>query len=60
MSQDDIERLKQDTMELIKARGLDVAPAAGVMYVYKTDIGICMEPVVYVKSIDTLFYETAC
>jgi ribosomal protein S18 acetylase RimI-like enzyme len=54
------EKLKEKSMKLIKSLWLDILPAAWVIYVYKKWEDFYIEPVVYVKSIDTLFYETAC
>lgn len=39
---------------------LTTAPAAGVIFVSKTPIGIRIDPVVWVRNVKTLFYETAC
>lgn len=39
---------------------LTSVPAAGVIFVSKTPVGIRIDPVVWVKNIKTLFYETAC
>ncbi len=54
------EKLKEKSMSLIKELWIDNYPASWIMYVYKKWDELFMEPVVYVKSIDTLFYETAC
>lgn len=54
------EEIKRQAFELIKQKGLDAYPAAGIMYVRKTEKGLEIVPVVYVRDIDTLFYETAC
>lgn len=52
--------LKQKTMEKIRELWLDTYPASWIMYVKQDGEWISIEPVVYVKSIDSLFYETAC
>lgn len=54
------DEIKKQAMDLIREKGLDSSPAAGVMYVKKTPRGLEIVPVVYVRDIDTLFYETAC
>lgn len=54
------EQIKERAMSLIKEKNLDQYPAAGVMYTKKVDDRWQITPVVYVKSIDTLFLETAC
>jgi len=54
------ESLKQESMELIKAHKLETLPAAGVIYYLEQDSKIQIHPVVYVSSIDTLFYESGC
>jgi histidine racemase len=36
------------------------APAIGVIWYRRTEQGVFMNPVVYVRSINTLFYETSC
>lgn len=40
--------------------GLNERSAVGVDWIEQTDSGIVMHPVVWVKSIDSFFYETAC
>jgi len=54
------EEIKKKSMQMIRSRGLDQKPAAGIIYVQQTKDGWKIDPVVYVKAIDTLFYETAC
>ncbi len=52
--------LKEKSMKLIKELWLDSYSAAWIIYVSKNNQNFSIEPVVYVKSINTLFYETAC
>jgi len=54
------EEIKNKSIQMLKSRGLDQEPAAGIIYAKKTGDGWKIDPVVYVKAIDTLFYETAC
>ncbi|PIV08581.1 hypothetical protein COW57_00450 [Candidatus Roizmanbacteria bacterium CG17_big_fil_post_rev_8_21_14_2_50_39_7] len=54
------DEIKKQAMELMREKGLDTSPAAGVMYVKETPQGLEIVPVVYVRDINTLFYETAC
>lgn len=54
-------RLKKTAQQLMQRLGLQSRyPALGVMYVYKEQSQIYLFPVVYVRDIDTLIYETAC
>jgi diaminopimelate epimerase len=55
------EELKQIAFAILQKLGLDVSVfAAGVMFVTPTKTGINMRPVVWVRDISTLFYESAC
>jgi len=54
------EEIKKMSMQEIKRLKLDQYPASGMMYVEKKGDQYILAPVVYVKEIDTLFYETAC
>ena len=47
---------------LTKTNLLEDKPASGVMFIRETDLeGVLeMEPVVFVRGIQTFFYETAC
>jgi len=54
------EEIKRLAMEEIKTRNLTEFPAAGVIYTTKTSGQYSIVPIVYVRDIDTLFYETAC
>lgn len=54
------EEIKTIAKKVLEAKGLTDDPAAGVIYSQKTDKGWEIKPVVYVKEIDTLFYETGC
>ena len=53
--------IKEETMRLINILNLQNSEAVGVMYLEKTVEGnLKINPVVWVKEINTLFYETAC
>ena len=61
--------LKTNSKEEIKLQGFKIlkklkltqsVPAAGVMFVKKQNGVISINPVVWVRDIQTLFYETAC
>ncbi|MDB4978214.1 MAG: hypothetical protein JWM56_400 [Candidatus Peribacteria bacterium] len=52
--------LKQKAMNLIKEYGLDENPAAGVIFTRNEEGIYIIDPIVYVKSIDTLIYESGC
>jgi len=54
------EEIKNLAMTEIRKRDLENGPATGVIYVTKQLKGYSIAPVVYVRDIDTLFYETAC
>ncbi len=54
------EKIKEQAMKLIEEKGLTRYPAAGVIYTGKSNDGYSIAPVVYVRDINTLFYETAC
>lgn len=54
------EKIKKHAFALIKEKWLDAYPASGIMYMHKDWNKLQMIPVVYVKSINTLFLETAC
>ncbi|MFZ2024917.1 MAG: GNAT family N-acetyltransferase [Microgenomates group bacterium] len=56
-SQEEIKLIAKQEME---AKGLLNNPAVGVMFAEQTADGWSIKPVVWVRSIDTLFYETAC
>lgn len=56
-------KAKRIAKRLLRASGLlSSRPAAGVMFVKKNrfDSGLEIEPVVWVRDIETFFYETAC
>ena len=61
--------LKTDSKEEIKLQGFKIlnklrltrsVPAAGIMFAKKQKGVISIKPVVWVRDIATLFYETAC
>lgn len=54
------EEIKQKAYETLRNKKLDTYPAAGVIYVSNSENGIKIDPVVYVRDVDTLYYETAC
>lgn len=55
------QQLKKSAMVIIKKLGLDQSvPATGVMFLSETESGTSIEPVVWVRDIESLFYETAC
>lgn len=56
----DKERLKELGMEFIHKYHLEYSEAVGVMFCEKNESVIKINPVVWVKDINTLFYETAC
>ena len=55
-----IDNIKPNAMNLIRKFNIYEADAVGVMFLEKMEQRIKIHPVVWVKSIDTLFYETAC
>jgi len=54
------EEVKSLGMSIIKEKKIDNYPAAGVIFVSKNQEGFEISPVVYVRDINTIFYETAC
>lgn len=54
------EEIKAAGMALIRKKGLNTYPAAGVMYAQMVGDSWRITPVVYVRDADTLFLETAC
>lgn len=53
--------LKERSKLLLEKAGLlSSTPAAGVMFVRKNGSTLSIDPVVWVRDIETLFYETAC
>ncbi|MBU3935636.1 hypothetical protein KJ909_03090 [Patescibacteria group bacterium] len=54
------EEQKEKALSLIKKKGLDIYPAAGVIYTKQKKSNWKILPIVYVKKINTLFLETAC
>lgn len=45
---------------LTKANLLTSVPASGVMFISQTNKTLTLDPIVWVRDIQTLFYETAC
>lgn len=54
------EEIKKKAEKTIKEKGLNLYPAAGIIYVTEEEKGLRIDPVVYVRDINTLFYESAC
>ena len=55
------EQLKKEAYKILKDNNLLSLPAAGVLYINYLDRNIIkLIPIVFVKKINTLFYETAC
>ncbi len=54
------ELLKAQTLDILKKYNLLNEPAAGVMYTKSIDNKFLIFPVVRVRDINTLFYETGC
>lgn len=54
------ETIKEEAMNFIKKYSLLQEEAVGVMFLENIEGKLKINPVVWVKSIDTLFYETAC
>ncbi|MDR0879778.1 MAG: hypothetical protein LBN09_03630 [Clostridioides sp.] len=59
-NEDSNEKIKELAVKLIDKYFVSDPNAIGVMFVTSTGDVIDMKPVVWVKKIDTLFYETAC
>lgn len=57
---DDRQNLKTHGMYFIHHYHLEDNDAVGVMFLEEVDSVLKINPVVWVRSIDTLFYETAC
>lgn len=54
-------QLKRLGKQLLSEAGLlKSVPAAGVMFTTQTDTELKIDPIVWVRNIKTLFYETAC
>ena len=56
----DKDNLKAMGMDFIHQYNLDYSEAVGVMFCEREKDLLKINPIVWVKSIDTLFYETAC
>ncbi len=54
------EDLKKLSLQILKENGLDKGLASGVIWVSEENGQFRIDPVVYVRNIDTCFYETAC
>lgn len=54
------DELKKEAMEILEVKDLKLLPAAGVIYASKDEGNWRIDPIVYVRDINTNFYETAC
>lgn len=55
------DKAKKKGLEILERLNLtESVPAAGVMFLTKTNGQFSIEPIVWVRDIKTLFYETAC
>lgn len=54
------ETIKDEAMKLIKKYNLQNSEAVGVMFLEKVNHLLKINPIVWVRDINTLFYETAC
>lgn len=54
------DEVKRKGMQILKQKGLDSLSASGVIFTTQQGNKWKIDPVVYVRDIDTLFYETAC
>jgi diaminopimelate epimerase len=52
--------IKEYAKNILSEYNLLNEPASGVMFISKTKTNIKLKPIVYVRDINTLFYETAC
>lgn len=60
MPDKDEQTAKDAAYEIMKSLDLFGEPACGVMFIHYEDGVIDLTPVVYVRDINTFFYETAC
>jgi histidine racemase len=57
----DKEEVKKDAFNILESLDLtEKGPACGVMYLTQTYDGYSIDPIVWVKDLNTLYYETAC
>jgi diaminopimelate epimerase/ribosomal protein S18 acetylase RimI-like enzyme len=56
----DTETIKKEALDILDDKNMRRYPAAGVVYASLNDQGWRIDPVVYVRDIDTCFYESAC
>lgn len=54
------DKIKSRARAELAKRGLDKGPAAGIMHVTREGNTYRIAPVVYVRDVDTTYYETAC
>lgn len=57
---EDKKKIKENAMEIIKKYNIEDSSAIGIVFLEIENTVLKINPVVWVKSIDTLFYETAC
>lgn len=55
-----IDEIKTKARKEMARRGLDRELCCGIIYTEKIKSKLVIHPVVYVRDVDTLFYETAC
>lgn len=56
----DLKNIKSNAIDIINKYNIKDNKAIGVIFIEEKDERIKIHPVVWVKSINTLFYETAC
>ena len=56
----DKKNIKTNAMNILKKYNIKDAEAIGVIFLEETLKGIKIHPIVWVRNINTLFYETAC
>ena len=59
-SADSLKAQKELALDLLRRYDLDKRPAAGVIVVGEEASGLAIKPFVYVRDIDTFYYESAC
>lgn len=55
-----IDQIKARGRQQMKEKGIDQGSACGIIYAEHSTKGWIINPVVYVKDADTLYFETAC
>lgn len=55
------DKLKSTALQILKAEGLIYSvPAAGIMFIEEKNKLIKLKPIVWVRDIETIFFETSC